>query len=204
MLSANTKPRIGAVILILRISIALTLHAFFRPVAGEILPAGHTPESLGLHALRGGTVMMRPGLVIEDGTILIRNGKIEAVGTGVEIPEHARVWDMTGLTIYPGFIDPFLTLKPSSNVLSFQSFDGFEAEERASGSSFLGVTGQEPDPGAPGPGASLAQITPERQMAEDYSHDAESLKGLREIGFTAGNVVPEKGVLRGLSAVHLP
>lgn len=43
--------------------------------------------------------------VINNGTVIIRNGKIEAVGTNVQIPQGAEVIDCKGSWIYPGMID---------------------------------------------------------------------------------------------------
>ena len=42
---------------------------------------------------------------IEKGTIVIRNGLIEAVGANITPPGDARVVDLSGRTVYPGFID---------------------------------------------------------------------------------------------------
>ncbi len=44
---------------------------------------------------------------IEKATVVIRNGKIEAVGKDVAIPDDAKVIDAAGGTIMPGIIDPF-------------------------------------------------------------------------------------------------
>jgi len=175
--------------------------------AAQLLPPGHRPEPPGVHALVGGTVFVRAGEKIEEATILIRNGRIAAVGKNLEIPKDARVSKLGGLSVYPGFIDPYLSLKPSTNVLGFQFFDDDDhatyAEPRAAGLNFFGVSGQEIDPGAPGPGYVLAQVTPERAMAETYTHDEKALEDLRELGFTAGNIVPQRGVVRGSSAFVL-
>lgn len=43
--------------------------------------------------------------VIENGTIIINNGIIEAVGANVNIPSDAQVIDYSGQEIYPGMID---------------------------------------------------------------------------------------------------
>jgi imidazolonepropionase-like amidohydrolase len=45
--------------------------------------------------------------MIARGTIVIRNGLIEAVGANVQIPPEATIIDGTGLTVYPGLIDSF-------------------------------------------------------------------------------------------------
>ena len=44
---------------------------------------------------------------IEKGVVLIRDGKIEAVGETVDIPDTARVIDAQGDTIMPGIVDPY-------------------------------------------------------------------------------------------------
>jgi imidazolonepropionase-like amidohydrolase len=44
---------------------------------------------------------------IEDGVILIRDGKIEAIGKEVKIPLAAQVIDAKGKTIMPGIVDPY-------------------------------------------------------------------------------------------------
>ena len=48
--------------------------------------------------------------VIENGTLLISNGIIEAVGTEVNIPADAELIDVEGKEIYPGMIDSGTTL----------------------------------------------------------------------------------------------
>src|SRR6266481_5648012 len=63
-----------------------------------------------LHALTNARIVAAPGKTIEKGTILIRDGVIVEVGLGVKIPAEARVWDLAGKTIYPGFIDAYSRL----------------------------------------------------------------------------------------------
>jgi imidazolonepropionase-like amidohydrolase len=46
------------------------------------------------------------GSPIEDGTVVIHEGKIAAVGAGVPIPPGAQVIDAKGLQVYPGLFDP--------------------------------------------------------------------------------------------------
>src|SRR5258708_18891797 len=42
---------------------------------------------------------------IEDGTLVIKDGKIAAVGASVEVPAGAQVIDGQGLQVYPGLFD---------------------------------------------------------------------------------------------------
>jgi imidazolonepropionase-like amidohydrolase len=55
--------------------------------------------------LRGGTVHVGNGDVIEGGVVILRGSRIEAVGAGLPSPEGAREIDVTGLQVYPGLID---------------------------------------------------------------------------------------------------
>jgi imidazolonepropionase-like amidohydrolase len=57
-------------------------------------------------ALTHAKVFTLAGSPIEDGTVVIRDGKIAAVGASVEVPAGAQVIDAKGLQIYPGLFDP--------------------------------------------------------------------------------------------------
>jgi imidazolonepropionase-like amidohydrolase len=75
-------------------------------------------------AIRGGTVLTMAGETIDNGTVLIRDGKILAVGPRVRIPDDAEIIDATGKYVMPGIIDamtyygirPFETNDPSSPI----------------------------------------------------------------------------------------
>jgi hypothetical protein len=84
----------------------------------EILPPGHRPLPPGVHVLAGARVVTKPGEVLDPGTILIRDGYIAAVGEKLDAPASARAWDLSGLTVYPGFIDCYLTLESSNAPVS--------------------------------------------------------------------------------------
>jgi len=57
------------------------------------------------YAIKGGKVFTLAGAPIENGTVVIRDGKIAAVGANIEIPAGAQVIDATGLEVYPGMFD---------------------------------------------------------------------------------------------------
>jgi len=56
-------------------------------------------------ALKGGTVITVTKDTIENGTVVIRKGKITAVGRNVPIPEGIRVVDCANRYVMPGLID---------------------------------------------------------------------------------------------------
>lgn len=57
------------------------------------------------YAIVGATIHPIAGPVIENGTVVVLEDKIHAVGTQVEVPPGAGVIDGTGLHVYPGLID---------------------------------------------------------------------------------------------------
>lgn len=66
--------------------------------------------------LRGARVVtMRGDEVIEDGEIVVRDNRIEAVGRrgSVSIPDGAEILDVTGRTIVPGYVDTHAHLRPN-------------------------------------------------------------------------------------------
>src|SRR5690625_5284108 len=54
-------------------------------------------------------IILAPGNRISKGTLVIREGVIEAGGKNVSVPADARIWNIQGKTIYPGFIDAYTT-----------------------------------------------------------------------------------------------
>lgn len=59
----------------------------------------------GTFAIRNARIVTVSGPDIENGTVVIRDGKIEAVGANVSVPAGAQTIDGRGLSVYPGMID---------------------------------------------------------------------------------------------------
>jgi imidazolonepropionase-like amidohydrolase len=57
------------------------------------------------YAITHAKIFTVSGAPIEDGTLVIRDGKIAAVGANVEVPAEAQVIDGKGLQVYPGLFD---------------------------------------------------------------------------------------------------
>src|SRR6516164_5381056 len=57
--------------------------------------------------LKGGRLLTVSHGVIENGILVLEDGKISAAGAvpSVKLPRNARVIDVTGMTVYPGLID---------------------------------------------------------------------------------------------------
>lgn len=85
-----------------------TLAASNQLQADKISLVVARPVPTGAIALTGARVItMRDKEVIEEGTVVVRNGRIESVGPvgQVKIPEDAQVFNVEGKTVIPGFID---------------------------------------------------------------------------------------------------
>jgi imidazolonepropionase-like amidohydrolase len=56
-------------------------------------------------AIRHARILPIQGAVIADGTILIENGKIRALGANVAVPPNTPTLDVQGATVMPGLVD---------------------------------------------------------------------------------------------------
>lgn len=59
----------------------------------------------GTFALTNATIETITNGTIQNGTLIIADGKIADLGTGISIPSDAKTIDCSGMTIYPGMID---------------------------------------------------------------------------------------------------
>lgn len=77
----------------------------------------------GTTVLRGGRVITMNGAgVMDEGTVVIRDGRIAAVGADetLAIPDEADVYDVSGMTLIPGLIDMHAHVKPPEDILASQ------------------------------------------------------------------------------------
>src|SRR5215207_9653266 len=103
----QTRPFVLALLVIA--SAVATIRAA-EPRSATAPIQGLRDASPRVHALVGGRVIVSPGKVLENGTVVIRDGLIEAVGADLTPASDARVWDVHGRTLYAGFIESQSTL----------------------------------------------------------------------------------------------
>ena len=148
-----------------------------------------------VHALTNARIVTAPGKTIEKGTVLIRDGLIAEVGPDVKIPAEARVWDLAGKTIYPGFIDAYSrldlpeTLKPEPVRTDVDPDDPNAKPKEVPRENAKGMHSWNP------------RVTPERKAADYLNLDKKGTKALRDLGFTSALIVPGRGIFRGASAL---
>jgi imidazolonepropionase-like amidohydrolase len=76
---------------------------FFLPLVGKEEPSGDKDKPI---VYRGARIHTAAGKPIENGVLVVHQGKITAVGDAeTAIPEGANVVDLTGKTIIPGLVD---------------------------------------------------------------------------------------------------
>src|SRR5438477_5024374 len=73
-------------------------------LAGMLAVATEMPAQEQL-AIKGGKILPIVGAPIDGGVILIRDGKVQAVGKDLTIPSDYRVIDASGQVVLPGFIE---------------------------------------------------------------------------------------------------
>lgn len=140
------------------------------------------PSVSSVVAIQNARIVQAPGRVIEDATVVFRDGVITAVGKRVEAPYDARLIDGTGLTVYAGLID----------ALSHAGI----AEARPEGA-------PEAVPDRSNPPFDRAGITPEKTAREALDPAEATVKALRNLGFTTALVAPRTGMLPGQTSLAL-
>jgi imidazolonepropionase-like amidohydrolase len=142
-----------------------------------------------VHALTNARVHIRPGVELDSATIVLRDGLVEAVGENVAAPADARIWDLEGRTVYPGFIDPMSEI-------------GLPAALRRPRPRNPDDEGPPPEtPEQSADGFWNPAIRPETDAATLLDLDEDEIEAMRNVGFTTVLTVPRRGILRGQSAL---
>ncbi|MFN8546499.1 MAG: hypothetical protein U0527_00635 [Candidatus Eisenbacteria bacterium] len=153
-------------------AVALTVGA---PRAQTPVPAAMQSKGKVI-AIVGGAIYPISSAPIPDGTLLMRDGKIESIGGLLEPPLDAEVIDAKGLSVYPGFVSAWTTLG-LTEVGSVRQSNDYE------------------EVGALNPNArTMIAINPESEL----------IPVSRANGVTTALAVPRGGRLSGLSTLfHL-
>jgi imidazolonepropionase-like amidohydrolase len=178
----------------------LLSHVPHSAFGADIHPPGFRPLPTGANAIVGGRIVVKPGEVIENGTVLIRDGLIERVGNDIALPADARVWSASGLTVYAGFIEPYLPLGGSNAPVSTSATEPVGRDSlTAGGVNFFGLPSQRTDLGATGPGHELSKISPEFRAVREFTPDRKRNESFRELGFATAVIAPSRGIIQGTS-----
>lgn len=141
----------------------------------------------GLVALTHARLVIRPGTVIEDGTLVMRDGVIVSAGASGVVPDGALAIDLGGKTVFAGFIDA------DSNYAQTADSTPVSAQPAVA----------MPYTPMPQQGARHwnSRVRPERDLSQQLQPDPKKAEALRKLGFTSVLSAPDKGVFRGQSAL---
>ena len=112
-----------------------------------------------------------PGNFIKDGSITIRNGKIEAVGRYIKTPKDAFEIDLKGAHVYAGFIESWL----EKELLNEKSKSTRKHWDK--------------------------KVRPEHRSVDNLSIKNKEIKELRSLGFTTAHLAPKQGIFRGQTGI---
>jgi imidazolonepropionase-like amidohydrolase len=136
-------------------------------------------EPPGVFAIQNAHIVTVSGADIPKGSVLVRDGIIEDVGSTVTVPAGAWVIDGSGLTVYPGFIDGLSTwgIPPASPATA-------QTAPKP-------VHGPEDRP----------QTYAFQRAADLVSPTDRRLEAARAAGFTSAATFPNRGIVEGLGAL---
>ncbi|MFK7740355.1 MAG: amidohydrolase family protein [Planctomycetota bacterium] len=136
---------------------------------------GPRPVDPGWYAIVNARVVQRPEAADRPtaATILVRDGRIAAVGADITVPAGATRIDCSGLIVYPGLIEPYFP----SDVPALP-------EDQ---------TDQHWSP----------MVQPQRNALDGTLVEEEDRTALRSLGYAVVAATPSGGILKGTSAVVL-
>jgi imidazolonepropionase-like amidohydrolase len=147
-------------------------------LAFAVAPRAEAPH---IYAIRGARLVTAGGASIASGTIVLRNGLIDAVGADVQAPGDAMVIDGAGMTVYPGLIDmgnaAGLDAGPPVTPPTFRTLEDAERWKRS------------------------LILRPDLEAAKVLRPDAPELARLASVGVTSVLATPTAGLFKGQSAL---
>lgn len=145
----------------------------------------------GLYAFTNATIHKSWNEKLENATLVIRKGKVEALGTGIPVPKGAVVIDVKGKIIYPSFIDIYTDYGMPQDRPAQAGSGGIE--------SFLRPQQYLSD--KPGAFAWNEALKPEFQAVDVFSTNDRAAADWRKLGFGAVLTHKMDGISRGTSVL---
>ena len=149
--------------------------ALWIAAALALIPARAAADTI---AITGATVYQTPDKKLEDATVVIKDGKITAVGKGVAVPSGATTIDGTGKIVTAGLVEAYTSIGLVAIELEPAANDGQ-----------LGTTINDTD-----------NVHAAFQVIDAYDADALTIPVARTGGVTSVVSVPTGGLVSGQSA----
>ena len=169
------------------LALATALTVATAPLLSADLRPGYRPSA---YAILGAKIVAEPGSTLDGGTVVVRDGVIEAVGPAdkVTVPFDAEIIDGKGLIVYPGFLDLYTTLGQPASVV--RSFTG--AGQSVNYSDYA-LARTPPD--------NRLGLTPEFEVASVLDLGEPAAEERRKLGFTDLLSAPVGAIATGQSAL---
>ena len=147
---------------------------------------GVQDRDAAVYAFTHATVHVDAKNVIENATLLVKEGRVIGVGAGIAIPKGAIETDLSGKHIYPSLIDAFSTYGVEQPKKEKKESPGpqYDAEKKGA------YTWND-------------ALNPEANAAAKFSPDPKKAEELRKSGFGATVSLVRDGIARGTSALVL-
>lgn len=144
-------------------------------------------ERPGLYAFTNATIVVDPKTTLQNATLLIRDGRVEAVGTNISLPAGVVITDLKGKYVYPSLIE-------------VDSDYGMPEIRREPGG---GGRGGAPQLESNKKGAYYwnQAVQPENDASLLFKADAKKADELRKLGFATVLTHPHDGIVRGTGAL---
>jgi imidazolonepropionase-like amidohydrolase len=186
-----SKRLVNAADTILKHSTKLWFAVFWLTSAVAICGTTVANDSIAV-AFKDAKIVTQPGSVIEKGTVVVRDGLIEAVGADVEIPFDAKVIECDGLVLYAGFIDAGTTKGlPDGDEDGRKTGSGPDRRDIDLATQIAASTRE----------VNRKGIYPDYSSSRFISVNDKDAKDWRKAGFTAIHVMPSGELLNGTTTV---
>jgi len=154
-------------------------------------------------AIRNAKIVSVSGPVLSKGTVVVRNGLIEAVGVNAPIPAGAWIIDGEGMTVYPGLIDAFSTIGiPSLAAPPTTAARGGRNQATPAQPAAPTPAPAPATPVAPAKGPEDRPATTSWVLAADEIDPSDRrIESVRSAGFTTTITFPARGIFGGQGSI---
>lgn len=130
-------------------------------------------------AFTNAKIYITPTQIVDNGTLLIKDGKVVACGNNVSVPKNAVTVDVSGKTIYPSFIETYsdFGMKPVENASSNRRSPQYDASRE-------GFYWND-------------HIRPDQNALDFFDFDSKKAEKLRKAGFGVVNSHIDDGIIQG-------
>jgi imidazolonepropionase-like amidohydrolase len=151
-------------------------------------------------AIHNAKIVTVSGSVITKGTVVVRNGLIEAVGENVAVPPDAMLVEGEGLTVYPGLIDALSTWGQAGGAPAAAAGGAGRGGRGTAAATPAAAPATVASAPARGP-EDRPQTTSWVKIADEVSATGRGVETARGAGFTTAVSFPLRGIFGGQGAV---